>query len=137
MSSPEGLQEQLSYYLRFVETVLKPRLETAESAANIIREEIANYEELRNNKEPIDESIMVDIGHKTIFCNAKVREPNRIFLHVGMGFHVEFTHSEACEFGKKRISFLRATKLKEKEIEIEEIKEHIQSTTIVLDQLYV
>jgi hypothetical protein len=83
-SSEDDLQDQLSYYLRFVETILKPKLEKAEIAANIVREEITNYEELVTRMKATqttstttkattsvkDESdsnnIMVDIGHKTI-----------------------------------------------------------------------
>jgi prefoldin alpha subunit len=153
-SSPEDdLQDQLSYYLRFVETILKPKLEKAEIAANIVREEITNYEELVtrmkatkttpsttaiaiNDDESESNNIMVDIGHKTIYCNATVKDLNKIFVHVGMGFHVELTTTEASEFATKRIIFLRATPLKEKEVEIIEIKDHIQSATIILDQLY-
>ena len=142
--SSEDLQEQLSYYIRFVEKVLKPKLLNAESAANVVRAEITNYEELAarmkgrttagKDEEPIEH--MVDIGHKTVFCNAVVKEPNKIFVKVGIGFHVELTPEEASKFAKKRISFLRANKLEEKETEIKEIKAHIQSASIILDQLH-
>jgi prefoldin alpha subunit len=153
-SSEDDLQDQLSYYLRFVETILKPKLEKAEIAANIVREEITNYEELVTRMKATqttstttkattsvkDESdsnnIMVDIGHKTIYCNATVKDLNKIFVHVGMGFHVELNPTEASEFATKRIIFLRASSLQEKEVEITEIKDHIQSATIILDQLY-
>jgi prefoldin alpha subunit len=147
-SSEDDLQDQLSYYLRFVETILKPKLEKAEIAANIVREEITNYEELvtlmkatkttaiNDDESESNSNIMVDIGHKTIYCNATVKDLNKIFVHVGMGFHVELTTTEASEFATKRIIFLRATPLKEKEVEIIEIKDHIQSATIILDQLY-
>ena len=158
-SSEIDLQDQLSYYLRFVETILKPKLEKAEIAANIVREEITNYEELvtrmkatkttpststttatatKNDgeSESNNNNIMVDIGHNAIYCNATVKDLNKIFVHVGMGFHVELNTTEASEFATKRIVFLRATPLKEKEVEIIEIKDHIQSATIILDQLY-
>ena len=154
-SSEIDLQDQLSYYLRFVETILKPKLEKAEIAANIVREEITNYEELvtrmkatkttpsttATKKDDVsgtnnNNNIMVDIGHNAIYCNATVKDLNKIFVHVGMGFHVELNTTEASEFATKRIVFLRATPLKEKEVEIIEIKDHIQSATIILDQLY-
>ena len=159
-SSEIDLQDQLSYYLRFVETILKPKLEKAEIAANIVREEITNYEELvtrmKATKKTLltstttttaikkddvsgtnnNNNIMVDIGHNAIYCNATVKDLNKIFVHVGMGFHVELNTTEASEFATKRIVFLRATPLKEKEVEIIEIKDHIQSATIILDQLY-
>ena len=91
-SSEIDLQDQLSYYLRFVETILKPKLEKAEIAANIVREEITNYEELvtrmnatkttpststttatatknDDESESNNNNIMVDIGHNAIYCN--------------------------------------------------------------------
>jgi prefoldin subunit 5 len=49
---------------------------------------------------------------------------------------VELTPEEAFKFAKKRISFLKANKLKEKEMEIKEIKQHIQSASMILDQLH-
>ena len=141
MSSEDSIQEQVTYYIRFVEKILKPKLLNAESAANIVRAEITNYEELvtrmkdtTDKNEPIES--LVDIGHKTIFCNAVVKEPSKIFVKVGMGFHVELSPEEATEFSNKRVAFLRANKLSEKESEIKDIKGHIQSASIILDQLH-
>ena len=140
----EGLEQQLSHYVHFVEKNLKPKLLNAESEANIVSIEISNYEALATRmkektsagkpKESME--TMVDLGHKTIFCNAKVKDPEKIFVKLGMGFHVELTPEEASNFSKKRISFLKANKLKEKESEIKEIKGHIQSASMILDQLH-
>ena len=143
MSSQQP-EEQLSNYVHFVEKNLKPKLLNAELEANIIRAEISNYEELATTTNDriaagtTGESIetMVDLGHRTIFCNAKVKDPKKMFVKVGMGFHVELTPEEASKFSKKRISFLKANKLKQKDSEIKEIKEHIQSASMILDQLY-
>lgn len=140
----EDLEEQLSTYVHFVEKNLKPKLLNAESEANVVRTEISNYEELASQMkerseagtsgEPIES--MVDLGHRTIFCNAKVKNPEKIFVKLGMGFHVELTPDEASKFSKKRISYLKANKLKEKEAKIQEIKGHIQSASMILDQLH-
>ena len=144
--SSDDLQDQLSHYIRFIEKVLRPKLLNAESEAGVVRAEIANYEDLAKQmneraatplgkeEEPMES--MVDLGHETLFCNAVVREPNKIFVRVGMGFHVELTPGEASDFSKKRISFLRSTKLSEKESEIKEIKGHIHSASMILDQLH-
>ena len=146
----EDPQEHVSYYIHFVENVLKPRLEKAQAAANTVQAEITAFEELMTrikgiemdshynddggrDKEAIIET-MVDLG-KQVFCNAVPREPKKIFVSVGMGFHVELSITEASNFAKKRISFLRANKLSEREREIKEIKDHIQSATIILTQL--
>ena len=142
--SSEDLQLQLSNYVHFVGNVLKPKLLNAESEASIVRAEIINFEELATHmkdritsgKTGESTESMVDLGHKTIFCNAMVNNPNKIFVKVGIGFHVELTPEEASIFAKKRISFLKANKLKEKESEVKEIKGHIQSASIILDQLH-
>ena len=137
--SSEDLEEQLSTYVHFVEQKLKPKLLNAESKANIVRAEISNYNELANSTEDENGDSLestVDLGHRIIFCNAKVKDPKKIFVKLGMGFHVELTPEEASKFSKKRISFLKANRLKEKESEIKEIKGHIQSASMILDQLY-
>jgi prefoldin alpha subunit len=140
----EHLQEQVSNYEHFVKKVLQPKLSVAESEANTVRAEITNYGELATSmKDRIasgetGESIksMVDLGHRTVFCNAVVNNPKKIFVKVGLGFHVELTPEEASKFAKKRISFLNTYKLEEKESEIKDIKGHIQSASIILDQLH-
>mmetsp|Transcript_9219 Transcript_9219/g.22901 ORF Transcript_9219/g.22901 Transcript_9219/m.22901 type:complete len:150 (-) Transcript_9219:189-638(-) len=142
--SSEELEEQLSNYVHFVEKNLKPKLLNAESEANIIRAEISNYEELATSMNErikagtTDESIeaIVDLGYRTIFCNAKVKDPQKLFVKVGMGFHVELTPDEAARYSRKRVSFLKANKLKQKESEITEVKGHIQSASMILDQLH-
>jgi prefoldin alpha subunit len=150
MISPKAdLQDQLSGYIRIIETVLKPKLDTAQKEGKIVRDEIINYEELVSCMKSAmaaavaeegnggDSSIvLVNIGHNSIFCNATVKETNKIFVHVGFGFNVEFTPKEAHEFGKNRIEFLKATRLKNIQHEIKEIRDHIQSATIILDQLH-
>ena len=143
MSSKDS-QDQITHYVTFVEKNLKPKLLDAESAASVVRAEITDYEELtrrlkeRTTSDTTDEPIesMVDMGYKTFFCNAVVKEPSRIFVKVGLGFHVEMTPEEASEFAKKRISYLRKNRLAERESEIKEIKGHIHSASMILDQLH-
>ncbi|VEU45321.1 unnamed protein product [Pseudo-nitzschia multistriata] len=140
----DDLQDQLSHYAKFVETVLKPKLSSAESEAGVVRAEIAEYRELkakadeRTKKglagEPLE--ALVDLGHGALFCNAVVRDPDRMFVKVGLGFHAEMTLAEASEFASKRISYLRANRLEKRESEIKEIQGHIQSASMILDQLH-
>ncbi|EGD80534.1 hypothetical protein PTSG_01125 [Salpingoeca rosetta] len=47
----------------------------------------------------------VDLGH-AFFCQADIPNTERIYVHVGFGFHVEFTLPEAKAFIDKRITFL-------------------------------
>lgn len=144
MGSRDDTQQQISKYVHFVKNVLKPKLSNVESEASIVRAEITNYEELTKHiKDRISagktlESIksIVDLGNKTIFCRATVEDPSKLMVKVGMGFYVELTPEDASKFAKKRISFLKSNKLKEKESEMIEIKRHIQSASNILDQLH-
>ena len=77
---------------------------------------------------------MVDLGHGTLFCNA-VGELDTIYVHVGMGFHVEMTVTEAIAFVKKRLSFLETNVLKRKEAQVREITDHIVTASAILDEL--
>ena len=140
----EEQQQQLSDYVRFVETVLKPKLLAAESGAAAVRTEIADYRELARHlhdrirsgtiDRPIDSE--VDLGHRRVFCAARVENPARLFVGVGLGFHVELTPEEATGAAERRVSFLEAHRLKAKESEIEEIKTHISSASMILDRLH-
>ena len=153
-SSPAPpLHQQLQEYANLVEQVLKPQLLEAESAANEIRREIGDYEDLKTRLDErekqtkeIDEklhnqsdNIMVDLGYQTIFCNAKIKPGTAtnpsLFVHVGMGFHVSMTPKEAMEFCKKRIAYLQKVKLKPRQEKMLEIQSHIQSATTLLLQL--
>jgi prefoldin subunit 5 len=161
MSSSDEIQNQLSEYARFVEEVLKPQLEEAKSLANEVRTEIADYEDLGQRLESLmmpaskpssgdgtneiqkqqqhlkqkGMTSMVDLGYKTVFCNAVVRDTTMIFVNVGMGFHVQMPIEDARDFASKRISFLRTSKLKARESKEAEIMDHIQSASIILNQL--
>jgi prefoldin subunit 5 len=64
-----------------------------------------------------------------------VTNPKHIFVHVGMGFHIELTIPEAIKFVEKRIEFLKLHKLDSKESKIKEIQEHISSAALLLNQL--
>ena len=84
------------------------------------------------------ESVMttkVDLGYETIYCDAVVSEPNSIYVHVGMGFHIELTLVEAIEFVKKRISYLQKGSLQTKKVKLQEVTSHIDESRKILFQL--
>ena len=106
----EDLQEQLSSYVHFVEKVLKPKLLNAESGADIIRTEIANYEEftkcMKDRTVPKNgDKSMVDLGHRTVFCDAVVNDAETIFMKAGMGFYVGAFTFEYNRIAKKHHSY--------------------------------
>lgn len=88
----------------------------------------------------------MDLGHKKLYCGAQLdtneknnndnhhqQEPT-IFIHVGMGFHVEFSLVEGGDFVTKRISFLENIS-QTKELKVQKIEEHLQSSGFILDEL--
>jgi hypothetical protein len=148
------IQQQLYEYGRFIQDVLQPQLVVTKSLADDVRSEIANYEDLgqrldrliqqqqhqqQEHEQPPPSppltSTMVDLGYEAIFCPAVIHDTNKVFVNVGMGFHVEMTIDTAKEFVMKRISFLKGNKLLSKERKEVEIMDHIQSATIILNQL--
>ncbi|KAG7340933.1 prefoldin subunit domain containing protein [Nitzschia inconspicua] len=138
------LQQQLSNYAGLVENVLKPQLLIAEQAANRIRQEIRDYQELGQLLQQLNmtdttatstTTTMVDLGYQTIFCQASKSSGRMLLVHVGMGFHVELTISEAQAFVLKRIQYLQNTRLHPQQRNMDEIQEHITSATDLLLQL--
>jgi prefoldin subunit 5 len=88
----------------------------------------------QQHPKPVVES-MVDLGYGAVFCRAVVRDPTKIFVHVGMGFHVEMTMEGAREFVSQRTSFLKGSKLKEKEAKEKAVRDHLSTASIILNQL--
>jgi prefoldin subunit 5 len=135
------LQQQLSDYAGLVENVLKPQLLLAEQTAQNVGKEIKDYHDLdqklqqQNGQGMARNDIMVDLGYRTVFCNATITNRKTLFVNVGMGFHVELTTTEAQDFCQKRIQYLQRTRLIPQQDKISEIQEHIGSATSLLMQL--
>jgi prefoldin alpha subunit len=140
MSAVE-IQQKISEYANFLQFRLQPELEVVEAARNQARTTVAEYEELKKRllamqqDPPKEAEHIVDLGYKTVFCRAVAEDPNTIFVHVGMGFHVEFQIPEAIAFVEKRITFLRDEILSGKEQKTVEVQDHIQSAQMILDEL--
>jgi prefoldin subunit 5 len=138
--SVEEIHQKMSEYSTFLDKVLRPELQSAESASRKVKTEIEEYNELglRLKKlakdKPSQLESMVDLGHKTIFCNA-VAKVDSIFVHVGMGFHAELTIPEAIAFVDKRISFLENDSLSGKERKVTKVEDHIVSAGGILSEL--
>lgn len=130
-------------YSTFIETVLRPELNLAESLKLNVKNEIQEYKELsqklmhqqqqQTNKIERYET-KVDLGYNTIHCRAVAKDVSRIFVHVGMGFHVEFKISEAIDFVTKRITLLERN-LSTRDQKVNEVKNHLESAMLVFQQL--
>eukprot|EP01062_Namystynia_karyoxenos_P037240 TRINITY_DN27128_c0_g1_i1.p1 TRINITY_DN27128_c0_g1~~TRINITY_DN27128_c0_g1_i1.p1 ORF type:complete len:197 (+),score=67.94 TRINITY_DN27128_c0_g1_i1:72-593(+) len=140
------LDGTIAGYERFAEDTLKPRLE------RVLRERdsiYANQEECAKLRNFLTERIeaaeaaggyrplqtMVDLGHR-FFVQARVPEPSKIFVNVGLGVHAQFTLPEAAAFLERREAALdsraeeltrRAADLKlQHKVALEAIAEHLE-----------
>lgn len=137
---PVDVAAKMEEYSRFVSEKLRPELESAERSRSEVRAEIIEYRNLSEKlkgfqKEKKNElETMVDLGYETLYCNA-VANLSVIYVHVGMGFHVEMTLPEATNFIQQRLSFLENDVLKSKELRVQEITDHITGASAILDGL--
>ena len=141
MSSKDEIHQKMSEYSSFIHDVLRPELDAAKKRSHKVKTEIQEYTDLKEQLEILRrerpecfESI-VDLGYKTVYCRAVSKEPRKVFVHVGLGFQIELSITEALAFLNKRVSFLERDVLSEKEKKVTEVKDHIASAGLILDQL--
>eukprot|EP00529_Nitzschia_sp_RCC80_P034023 CAMPEP_0113468952 /NCGR_PEP_ID=MMETSP0014_2-20120614/15635_1 /TAXON_ID=2857 /ORGANISM="Nitzschia sp." /LENGTH=202 /DNA_ID=CAMNT_0000361387 /DNA_START=1 /DNA_END=609 /DNA_ORIENTATION=+ /assembly_acc=CAM_ASM_000159 len=156
------LPQQLQQYATFVDRTLKPELQVVEQAAQEVQKEINDYKRLAekiqqdlmminktNTDTDTDAETFVDLGYGKVRCRARPLQTNdkqgttttttttlkKIFVDIGLGFHVEFSTGEAIEFCKRRVAFLSTHKLKRLQQRMIEISDHILSATNILHEL--
>lgn len=144
VSSDVNLQVQFDEYVQFVRDRLRPDYEALFRAEQEIETEIRDYVDLMERIKDIlqnkHESMMeVDLGHGKVFCRAKLDEasPQAIYVHVGMGFHIEFTPQEALDWIPKRIDYLTNIVLTHRRSKTKSVRTHLQSAERILDELSV
>ena len=103
-------------YEAFLNERLKTDLKKVMDLRDNVNSEVAEYLQLRNVIERIKESdsakkdtlrTMVDLG-ANFFCQARVTNPNKIFVCIGYGFYVELSLDEALSFIDKRVALLNS-----------------------------
>ncbi|XP_039024807.1 protein UXT homolog, partial [Hibiscus syriacus] len=108
--------EKIQKFEEFVDRRLKPDLVRAIAERDKVFDQPKLDSDLRKNIESLEKNgvtslrTLVNLGSE-VYMQAEVPDAQRIFVDIGVGFHVEFTWSEALKF----IS-LREEKL-EKQIE--------------------
>ncbi|XP_078442794.1 prefoldin chaperone subunit family protein [Wolffia australiana] len=96
-------EEKIKKFEEFVDVRLKPDLLLAVSQRDKLFEEQKVFSDLKRSIEILQKNevtslrTMVNIGSE-VYLQADVPDTRRIFVDVGLGFHVEFTWSEALEF---------------------------------------
>ena len=130
----------------FLEQVLKPELETRLEREKQVRQEMDDYIELESRlkemiafteKKKSNKTLVqqVDLGYQKVFTMATVDDTTRIFVNIGMGFHVELTLQEAIAFASKRVEFLRNQVLVSRSLDSDKVRKHIRDTELILDGL--
>ena len=132
------IQTKKKECLQFLDHVLRPELQRALSKETETTNEINEYSDLREKLVKMVSSgnkleTTVDLGHGKVSTRASVDDSSFVFIHVGMGFHVELSLPEAIQFADKRADFLRKEVLPRRSIETEKVRQHIQASEMILD----
>ncbi|XP_011017898.1 PREDICTED: protein UXT homolog isoform X1 [Populus euphratica] len=97
------IQEKIHKFEEFVDGHLKPQLVRAIAERDKVFEQQKIFSDLRRNIENFEKNsvtnlrTMVNLGSE-VYVQADVPDTQRIFVDVGLGFHVEFTWTEALNF---------------------------------------
>ncbi|KAK7274876.1 hypothetical protein RIF29_15977 [Crotalaria pallida] len=100
-------QEKVQRYEEFVDKRLKPDLHHAIAQRDKVFEQQKTFADLRKNIENLEKNsvtslrTLVNLGSE-VYLQAEVPDTQHIFVDIGLGFHVEFTWSEALNFIEKR-----------------------------------
>ncbi|KAK2636140.1 hypothetical protein Ddye_030932 [Dipteronia dyeriana] len=100
-------QAKVQKFEEFVDRRLKPDLVSAIAERDKVFEQQKIFSDLRRNIENLEKNsvtslrTMVNLGSE-VYMQADVPDTQRIFVDIGLGFHVEFTWSEALNFISQR-----------------------------------
>ncbi|KAK8691617.1 hypothetical protein V6N13_075118 [Hibiscus sabdariffa] len=96
-------REKIHKFEEFVDRRLKPDLVRAIAERDKVFDQQKNFSDLRKNIENLEKNsvtnlrTLVNLGSE-VYMQAEVPDTQRIFVDIGLGFHVEFTWSEALKF---------------------------------------
>eukprot|EP01117_Protostelium_nocturnum_P011685 TRINITY_DN4253_c0_g1_i4.p1 TRINITY_DN4253_c0_g1~~TRINITY_DN4253_c0_g1_i4.p1 ORF type:complete len:161 (-),score=47.18 TRINITY_DN4253_c0_g1_i4:165-647(-) len=100
-------EEQIFKYERFIDEKLKVNLQNVLDSRDKLFEKLSHLMELKTKIQMVkDEKLsemkaMINLGSE-VYVQAKVRDTSRIFVDVGLGFHVEYTLDEALQYADVR-----------------------------------
>ncbi|KAL4281845.1 hypothetical protein GQ457_03G026990 [Hibiscus cannabinus] len=96
-------QEKIHKFEEFVDRRLKPDLVRAIAERDKVFDQQKIFSDLRKNIENLEKNsvtnlrTLVNLGSE-VYMQAEVPDTQHIFVDIGLGFHVEFTWSEALKF---------------------------------------
>ncbi|CAN6727431.1 hypothetical protein ACFX13_011525 [Malus domestica] len=100
-------QNKIQKFEEFVDQRLKPDLVRAIAQRDKVFEQQKVFSDLRKNIENLEKNSvtslrsLVNLGSE-VYMQADVPDTRRIFVDIGLGFHVEFTWSEALNYISQR-----------------------------------
>lgn len=109
------MDKKVLKYEQFLNEQLKPDLEQCLKQRDLIYAESAEYLSLRNSIEAIQKAELprgkplktkVDLGCN-FYAQAKISDPEKVFVDIGFGFFLEMTHGEALDYIEKKRQFLQ------------------------------
>lgn len=110
METDLNILEICNRHEEFILNELKPRLENFIKIQNNLDDEINEYKKcltiISNMKGKDNYESYVDIGEEN-YVKGVLNSCNTIYIHVGMGFHVEVELDEGIEICHKRIELLQ------------------------------
>ncbi|KAK1400935.1 C-myc binding family protein [Heracleum sosnowskyi] len=96
-------QEKIQRFEEFVDLRLKPDLVRAIAERDKVFDQQKTFSDLKRNIENLEKNsvtslrTLVNLGSE-VYVQADVPDTRHIFVDVGLGFHVEFTWSEALSY---------------------------------------
>mmetsp|Transcript_38065 Transcript_38065/g.72971 ORF Transcript_38065/g.72971 Transcript_38065/m.72971 type:complete len:172 (+) Transcript_38065:356-871(+) len=109
--TPVALPQKVVEYEQFMDR-LKADLLLVNSQREGTQSQIDTYRDLVANIQLLEDEgqqqlrTLVNLG-ADFFCQAEVADTQRLFVDIGLGFHVEFTRSEAANFAEAKIKTLQ------------------------------
>ncbi|GLJ09653.1 hypothetical protein SUGI_0113410 [Cryptomeria japonica] len=122
--------DKVHKYEEFVDRRLKPDLANAMAERDKVLEQQKIFLDLKKNILMLEKNgltqlrTMVNLGSE-VYVQAEVPDTRHIFVEIGLGFHVEFTWSEALQFISTKETVL-ARQVEEYTEQIAKIKAQIK-----------
>lgn len=107
--------DKILKYEQFLNDKLLPDLKAVFEERDKLYTEQAEFLALQNSIDAIKAAklregeplkVQTDLGCN-FYVNARVSDPSKIFVEVGLGFHLELTLDEALQFIDKRVTLLK------------------------------
>ena len=159
--SQNELKIKLKEYIHFIDTILQPELSRVTLKRDNVERDIEEYKNLKVNvvnfirqrknkeKERLQNSddddgeqeqqrpmALVDLLQcQTIFCQARIKNQNQIFVDIGKGIYTELTLEEAISFIDKRIYLLETNVLPKCVEKAKTVAAHLEESLGLLESL--